>query len=820
MKQKFYFSLLILIGLGVSSFLTAQTDPGTTNLKHQWTFDEGTATDHVGNVTGTLHGNAKLANKGLNTTGNGYMSLPAADIGISSYPEITTEIWCTSDAGKNTGWTMLSYFGASTSGNGNNCTFVSIARADDGSMAALETAGFWDGVTGPEYDDGRLHHFVSTINSETIKFYIDGTLVAVDTLTAGNSIANISTSLAYLGRGGWTADPNWLGVFHKFSLYDKALNDQEIVYLYQEGAESQSVISATMTSLALDNDYPAEMFNVTSANLSGDVTLQAPAGIMLEPSTIPANQNDIPLAVIWDMTTPVDGNLVLTSGTTELIIPIKTVQTDGCYTPLYADIENIVPDPGVNNLANFSGWGEKAIVSIITDPTNVYCGANSAVIGDGIKVGSGSINVDFTNMIQPMTTYRIRAMVKTLDGTFQLGVLGYELDQPDINYVVNTEGEWMPIDFTFTTGAVMGDVRVMFFNNYLCTGTKAYIDNWEMFEYPEPTLVTNKTEIAMDPDYKEELLVITGSNMSNNLTLSAPEGISFSKTTVVPNEEGKITADSVMVSWDGINAIEGTVQINTGTSVLEIPMKTITTSNATCYEPLYTDKPNLVPDPYLNNPAMFGGWGVKRLVSVVTKSDSIFCGSHSGLIDGQGSIDVILNGIVKKNTSYQARVQVRTFGGAFQLGVFGLDAVAGGDVQDSIDTQEAWAPISLQFTTSDSLAAEQGMFINNYERSGKRAFVDNWELYEIAATGVQTPELEGSRVFMLENRIVVDFSLESAQSLQLRVFNLQGSELYSETIQAASGHNIRSLPLNLNKGIYLVSLRTKNQRSTLKLVHN
>jgi hypothetical protein len=483
MKTHFLFTSLLFVVFVFAFPLSAQIDPGSANLKHQWTFDDGTATDHIGNVTGIIHGNARLVNKGFNTTGNGYMSFPAAEIGISSFPELTVEIWCTSDAGKNTGWTMLSYFGASTGGAGNNCTFISIARADDISMVALETAGFWDGVTGPEYDDGRLHHIVSVINNQTVKMYIDGVLIAVDTITAGNSIANISTALAYLGRGGWTADPNWLGIFHKYSLYDKALNDQEVLFLYQEGAESESVISATLSSLALDSDYPAEMFNVTSANLlTGNITISVPNGLIVEPAVIPANIADIPVAIVWDMTTLLDGEIVLSSGGTSFSIPVKTVHSVDCYSPLYDNIENIVWDPGINNMANFSGWGEKSIVSVITEPENVYCGANSAVVGDGLRVGSGSLNVDFTPMVFPLTTYRIRAMVKTVDGTFQLGVLGYERGQPDINHVIDTHGEWMPIDFTFSTGADMGDVRVMFFNNWQCTGTKAYIDNWEMYE--------------------------------------------------------------------------------------------------------------------------------------------------------------------------------------------------------------------------------------------------------------------------------------------------------------------------------------------------
>lgn len=818
-RKTLLFLMTMLTVLFIGQHVQAQVDPGTSNLKHQWTFDDGTAIDHVGKVEGTIVGNAKLINKGFNTTTNGYMTFPAAVIGINNYPEITTEIWCTSDAGKNTGWTMLSYFGASTGGNGNNCTFVSIARAVDGSMVALETAGMWDGVTGPEYDDGRLHHFVSTINAQTVKFYIDGALIAVDTIAAGNSITNISPSLAYLGKGGWTADPNWLGIFHKYSLYDKALSDQEILYLYQQGAESQAVISATITSLALDTEYPAEMFNITSANLSGGITIQAPAGIMVEPSTIPANQNDVPVAIIWDAATSVDGEISIASGATEVRIPVKTIVTNGCYTPLYSNLENIVVDPGVNNLANFSGWGEKAIVSIITDPANVYCGANSAVVGDGIKIGSGSINVDFTNMIQPLTTYRVRAMVKTVDGTFQLGVLGYELDQPDINTIIDTQGEWKPIDFTFTTGAIMGDVRVMFFNNWQCTGTKAFIDNWEMFEYPEPTLLTNVKEIVMDSEYKTVNLIVNASSLSDAISVVAPEGISLSKTSLTPNDEAKVAGDTIIVSWDGITAVDGNVQLSTGASTLSLPVKTYAVSNTTCFVPLYTDRTNIVTDPYLNNPSAFSGWGTRKFVSLLSNPDSVFCGSHSGLVEGSGSMDVLLTGKMQLNTQYIARVQVRTFGGSFQLGVWGMNPRISGDIQDSIDTQGEWAPISLTFATGDTLAAVQGMFINNYQRTGKRAFIDNWELYNLGPVGVTNPSVDVDRIYSTNNRIVADFMLETAAMVRISVYTLQGSLLSTELLNADAGKNLKILQTPLDKGIYIIKLSSPGKELIKKVVN-
>ena len=41
--------LFLFLAIGIS-LMTAQTYPGTANLKHQWTFDNGTAIDAVQQV--------------------------------------------------------------------------------------------------------------------------------------------------------------------------------------------------------------------------------------------------------------------------------------------------------------------------------------------------------------------------------------------------------------------------------------------------------------------------------------------------------------------------------------------------------------------------------------------------------------------------------------------------------------------------------------------------------------------------------------------------------------------------------------------------
>lgn len=822
-KSYIYLGLIALLGFGGQSM--AQTDPGTTNLKHQWTFDEGVI-DHVGNLEGTLVGAAKVASKALNTTSGGHFSMPAEQIGINAYPELTLELWYTSASGVNTGNTMHAYFGNTRAAGDYGVNYLYMAGANGsrsrGAISCLNESEPWsaeNGVNGTKYDDGLLHHLVTVVDAEEIIFYIDGVRVGADSLSTDNSIANIASAKALLAASGYTNDPTWKGLIHKFSIYNKALSDANVLYMFQDGAEDQEVMTTTMSAIGLDTNYPAEMFNFSSANLGNDIEITAPAGIMVEPSTITKNQNDVPVAVIWDMVTPVDGDVLFKSGSTEVAVRIKTVDDSQCFTRLYDNVENIVVDMGCNNLSNFGGWGAKSMVTVIDDPTNVYCGANAISVGNGVGTGTGSLDVVLTGLILPSTTYRVKAMVKTIGGTYQIGVWGWQDGQGDLNNPIDTQGEWMPLEFTFTTGETLKPSdQGMFFNNYNLTGTMGYIDNWEMYEVLDPVLSVNYKELAFDPEYKSADVIVTGSNLFENVTVTAPAGFTLSTASFTPNEEGRVIADTVTVTWDGTTAVAGDLVIAGGSASVVIPAKTTAVSNLDCYVPLYTDKTNIVPDPYLNDPTKFGGWGEKKFVSIVSKPDSVLCGSHSGLIDGGGSMDVILTGLMKTNTQYIARLQIRTFGGNFQLGVWGMDAFNTADVSDSLDTQEAWAPITLTFATGDSLPDVQGMFLNNYQRTGKRAFLDNWELYDLGPLNVINPEVGENKIYMAGGRIVADFHLATAAPVDLTVYNLQGAQILAETMSGNAGKNVRMLNSDLAPGVYIVKVHSQGKQFVGKVI--
>ena len=822
--KKTYFLLCLLVALGINVQVTAQTDPGLTNLTHQWTFDDGTAKDYVGGTEGTLQGSATISSKALNTTSGGWIEFPGSTIGINTYTEMTAEVWFTSTSGANGGCKMITYFGNTTGTYGTDYLFMTPAGCTTSRLAVScgNTSAPWtveNGIdnAGGRIDDGLVHHLVATVQGTEMTYFIDGQNVGTTTLTGSNALSALGTQFVYLAKGGYTGDGTWKGQIHKFSIYKKALVADEVLYLYQHGAESTPVISASVGSLAFDESYPAESFTVSSSNLTSAITITAPAGITVSPTSIPANAKDVSVIAFFSGSGALSGNIVLTSGGTSTSIPIKTASDATCYVPLYTDVVNIISDPGLNNLSSFAGWGTREAVTIVKNDTLVYCGAASMKVGNGLGTGTGSLDYTLTDKITPNTTYRVKAMVKTVDGTFQLGVFGYDTSKGDLNNVINTDGKWMPLDFYFTTGATMGGSQGMFWNNWGCTGTTGYIDNWEMYIAVDPILATSEKSLAFDPEYKNASFTVTGSNLQSEISISAPAGITIEPTTL-PIDAANA---SVTVTYDGTTPVNGIILLTSGTATKSIVVKALQTSNKVCFEELYPGKTNLIPDPYGNDKSKFAGWGAKEFVSIADEPDSVYCGSHSARIAGTGSVDVKLVDIIKKNTSYIARIMAKTIGGQFQFGVAGTDVNSGVSDLDSIfDTQGAWKHIILEFTTGDSLRVnDQPLFVNNAGGlSGKRCYIDNWELYEKDATAVASVKDLFSKIYVQNGKIVAEFDADNSSQTQLAVYGVRGELIYNEKFTPNAGYNSRVINTVLPSGIYIVRLSQNGNSSYRKLI--
>lgn len=217
-----------------------ESDPGTEDLVHGYAFDDGTARDTVGLAHGSLMGDAQILNGALVTgSQGGWIEMPGHSLGLNSFEGLTLECSYTPSAGRNSGWTMLAYFGESGRVS-HDYLYMTSARGDDRSSAAIsidDTTSPWDAqfsVLGPEYDDGLIHHMVVTVNQTHIALYLDGELQGMMRLDASNVIAGISPDLAYLAKSGERSDPEWVGQIHEFNIYNRALHPGEVRFLSEE----------------------------------------------------------------------------------------------------------------------------------------------------------------------------------------------------------------------------------------------------------------------------------------------------------------------------------------------------------------------------------------------------------------------------------------------------------------------------------------------------------------------------------------------------------------------------------------------------------
>ncbi len=545
---------LLLLGLAISVpcfLIQAQTDPGTTNLKHQWTFDNGTANDVIGSVNGTLMGGAVIdaSTKALKTSADGdYLSLSGTDLALNSYSELTLEAWITS-TNTNTGNPMLCYFGNTTNDLGAQGVFITtISRS---AISCSNISAPWsseDNVGGINCNNSALHHVVSVVTASEIRFYVDGNFQGSKALSTGNSISALGTGVAYLAKSGYSVDQTWQGLIYEFSIYNKALSSDEINYLYLKGDGATPYIQSSVSSIETSS---SASFKVWSGNLSETITITAPAGITVKPSILQSNSAIVPVnvSVTYDGITAVDGNITLTSGTTTANISIKAASTGfSCFNPLYADTitSNILADPYCSSYFS-DGWGSK---SINTDPTYIYCGNGSG------KIDGGSYDRALTGKLKPNTKYRVKAKVWQVSGsTVGIGVYGWNGTATDIYHGATTSDAWEDIDFTFTTGTILNSGgHGLFFNS----GT-GYIDNWEMYEMPCMQFSASSLTYLTSGTQK---VAVKGIHLSNDISITAPVNFTVAPSKLAVNVNG----DSVSITYDGLASSTGYVYFISGTS--------------------------------------------------------------------------------------------------------------------------------------------------------------------------------------------------------------------------------------------------------------
>ena len=256
MCRKLNYLLFFVLMLVLAGSLAAQ-DPGTANLTHLWTFEDGTVNDQVGQAHGEYIGdNIVVENGALVTFPNpddgvpdSWIELPGDAIDLALYDEVSVAAWFISDE-ENIQWNALWYFGddGEGSGVGANGFCFQPARGDDVARTWISCGSnsapysIEDGVNDPagEYADGELHHVVCQIQGDSLimmyhntEFIGDAPLLSDEATGKDNTIFNISANFARFAHSCYSADNPWLGSLLEIAIFNRALTDGEVTYLFE-----------------------------------------------------------------------------------------------------------------------------------------------------------------------------------------------------------------------------------------------------------------------------------------------------------------------------------------------------------------------------------------------------------------------------------------------------------------------------------------------------------------------------------------------------------------------------------------------------------
>ena len=171
------------------------------------------------------------------------------------------------------------------------------------------------------------------------------------------------------------------------------------------------------------------------------------------------------------------------------------------------------------------------------------------------------------------------------------------------------------------------------------------VDNFRLISLGStPYMTVSTINLSFDVVNVTKTFKVKAVNLTSNLLLTPPAGITLDKTSLTPAEAAagvKITA-----TFDkATNITNGTILIASGDLTQNITVNA-SAADAACFTPLYTDRPNIIQDPLMTSLSTYAGWGSRDVVT-----DYVYCGTNSIKISGTcgGSLDYGLTGKIKPN---------------------------------------------------------------------------------------------------------------------------------------------------------------------------
>jgi hypothetical protein len=392
-------------------------------------------------------------------------------------------------------------------------------------------------------------------------------------------------------------------------------------------------------------------------------------------------------------------------------------------------------------------------------------------------------------------------------GTFPGGAFIYANDQKTEVFATN--------DYAVTVTVTNNTLD--FGYDVVSTGNWVAVDNFRLSYISDgsPYVVLTPGTLFFDANNLTKSINISGGNLTSNLVLAAPTGITLSKATFTPTE----VAAGAIVTATFDNATVITAGTITGTSGTATQTVTVNTSaDLSCFTPLYPSLTNLIPTAYMNDISAFGGWGHKSVVMT-----GAYCGAACVKFDAttntypDGAALDVPTVTWAANATYRLHVWVKAVDGTFAFFAKGTNP----DVTISVPQNDQWVLIDQTFTTGAAPAANFFSF-NNVDgaSTGKVAYLDNYELYNITSlvTAANQVASKGFTTYVSDKKIVVKFDIESASNVVLSVYNVNGMLLESKNAVCGAGTNVKTLDSVLPSGVYFVKLSANGKINTQRII--
>lgn len=393
-------------------------------------------------------------------------------------------------------------------------------------------------------------------------------------------------------------------------------------------------------------------------------------------------------------------------------------------------------------------------------------------------------------------------------GTFPGGAFIFANDQKTEVFATN--------DYAVTV--TVSNHTLQFGYDVVSTGNWVAVDNFRLSYISDgsPYVVLTPNTLFFDANNLTKTINVSGGNLTTNLALTAPTGITLSKTTLTPAEVA--TGTPVTATFDNVTAISaGTISATSGTVTQTVTVNT--SADAGCFTPLYSSLTNLIPGgAYMNDISAFGGWGHKSVVLT-----GAYCGA--GCVKFEATTNTWPDGAAldvptitwAANATYRLHVWVKAVDGTFAFFAKGANP----DVTISVPQNDQWVLIDQTFTTGAAPTANFFSF-NNVDgaSTGKIAYLDNYELYNITSlvTGVNKVAANTFTTYVADKKIVATFDLESASNVGLSVYNVNGMLVENKNVACKAGTNVKTLDSVLPSGVYFVKLSANGRIYTQKVI--